>query len=225
MSFFMPEQKTETTQENSRSSGNRDGVADIAKNDEQSEYLTVTTKSKSTRNSTIVLAVLFIIGLISLFVGIKKISINSASASTPDSEDMQLEIAIATITGIKTEMCNQMDEIVKKFFEFSDVRQIQVNELSQNPFRHRISLGETANTNQLDITGTIEEQQLKQIAKSMQLLSIMQSTYSPDQTCCMIDDKILYKGDSIKGFKVSEITENSVKLKSGTIEIELKLLK
>jgi len=39
----------------------------------------------------------------------------------------------------------------------------------------------------------------------------------------MIDDKILYKGESIKGFEVIEINGNSVKLQSGTLEIELKL--
>lgn len=221
MTFIVPEQKTETAEENLRPTDNRDVDSDVIKNDDYSEYLTA--KSKSTRNSTVVLAVLFMIGLISLFIGIKKTSISATSASTLDSEDMQLEIAIATITGIKTKMTSQMDEIVQKFYEFSDVKQIGINDLAKNPFRHSTSLGGIINTNQFDITGSIEEQQLKQIAKDMQLLSIMQSTHSSDQTCCMIDDKILYKGESIKGFKVIEINENSVKLQSGTLVIELKL--
>jgi len=39
----------------------------------------------------------------------------------------------------------------------------------------------------------------------------------------MIDDKILYEGDSIKSFKVSQIGDSFVKLESEGTEILLKL--
>ena len=216
MSFYIPEQKVENHQ-------NSD--ANIARNDEKdekSEFLTVTSKSNSTRNSTIMLVAFFVIALISIFIGIKKTAPNSAAAAV-DSEDLLMEAAITKITGIKTTMTDQMDQIVNKFYEFSDVKQVQVDELAKNPFVRQTALGSTANNDQFDISGTLEQQQLKQIANSMQLLSIMLSTNSPNQSCCMIDDKILYVGESIKGFKISHIDENSVKLQSGTLEIELKL--
>lgn len=60
-------------------------------------------------------------------------------------------------------------------------------------------------------------------AKNMQLLSIMESA---DGMCCMIDDKILYEQDTIKGFKVMKITDNAVTLYSEQTEntVILKLI-
>jgi len=39
----------------------------------------------------------------------------------------------------------------------------------------------------------------------------------------MIDDRILYEGDSIRAFKVCQIGDSSVKLESEGMEIVLKL--
>jgi hypothetical protein len=39
----------------------------------------------------------------------------------------------------------------------------------------------------------------------------------------MISDKLLYEGDSIKGFTVERINDKSVQLKSEEMKIELKL--
>jgi hypothetical protein len=39
----------------------------------------------------------------------------------------------------------------------------------------------------------------------------------------MIDDKVLYEGDIIKGFKVRQISDDFVKLELEGLEIELKL--
>jgi hypothetical protein len=41
--------------------------------------------------------------------------------------------------------------------------------------------------------------------------------------CCMIDDRILYEGDSIEGFKVLQIGDSFVKLESDGVQITLKL--
>jgi hypothetical protein len=219
MSFFIPEKKVETGHENT---SGQQGQTNVASDSQQSEYLTVTSRSQSSRNSTIVLVVFFIIGLISIFLGIKNTTPTNAAAAISQ-EDLQLEASIAAITGIKAKMTDQMDNIMKKFSEFSQVRQVEVNELVKNPFRRQAGPQAVKDEEPIDTSGSFQEQQLKFIAKNMQLLSIMESTNSPQQTCCMIDDKILYKGETIKGFTVSEITKNSVKLRSGTLEIELKL--
>ena len=41
----------------------------------------------------------------------------------------------------------------------------------------------------------------------------------------MIDDKILYEGDSIKGYKISQISDSFVKLELEGVEIVLKISK
>jgi hypothetical protein len=48
--------------------------------------------------------------------------------------------------------------------------------------------------------------------KDMQLKSIIKMP-AGQRNCCMIDDKILYEGDLIKGFKVDRIVDNYVKLR------------
>jgi hypothetical protein len=54
----------------------------------------------------------------------------------------------------------------------------------------------------------------------LQLSSIMQSEFN---SCCVINDRILHEGESIKDFKVSQIGDSFVKLESGDVEIVLKL--
>jgi hypothetical protein len=57
-----------------------------------------------------------------------------------------------------------------------------------------------------------KQQQIRQMSKDMQLKSIMKMPANK-RSCCMIDDKILYEGDLIRGFKVILISDNYVKLK------------
>ena len=156
---------------------------------------------------------------------IKKTTPQTASASV-STEETQIEMAITRLTGVRSEMFKGIERMVKKFYEFSDVQQVPVNELAKNPFKHEILLGngmEISDAEERDSgidAEMMRQQQLRQRTKNMQLLSIMQSGAS---NCCMIDDKILYEGDSIKGFKISKISNSFVKLKSEGVEILLKL--
>ena len=112
-------------------------------------------------------------------------------------------------------MFNAIEKIVKKFYEFSDVRQVEVNELAKNPFEYEIfltGLNKTTDTNKNNSKNRnrrILMEMLNQQAKNMRLLSIMQSDTG---NCCMIDYKILYVGDSIKGCYVIEIGDGFVVL-------------
>jgi len=168
---------------------------------------------------------LFVIGLLCLFFMIKKSTPQTTTAAV-NTEQMQIETAIARLTGVRAEMFDRMDKIVKKFYEFSDVQQLNVNELAKNPFKHEIFLGslkDISDTEERDSDIDIEmmrKQQLRQQAKNMRLLGIMQSEQG---NCCMIDDRILYEGDSIKGFSVKQIGDSFVKLDSKGVEIILKL--
>jgi len=193
---------------------------------EHEEYLTVATQKKQVRKSTTVLAVLFVVGLLCLWFMIKKSTPQTVSAADANSEETQIEIAIARFTGVRSEMYNRMDEIVNRFYEFSNVPQVHVDELVKNPFKLEMFLdnvwpGPDAEKEALGIDAEmLWQQQIGQKAKDMQLSSIMQSDQG---TCCMINDKILYEGDPIGGFKVHQIGASFVKLKCEDIEIVLKM--
>ena len=101
------------------------------------EYYTVAARSKNVRKSTILVTILFGIGLLCLLFMIKKSTPQTASASPDDEQETQIEVAIARLTGVSSEMFSRMDQIVNKFYEFSDVLQVQVNE-SQKTIHKRI---------------------------------------------------------------------------------------
>jgi preprotein translocase subunit SecG len=179
------------------------------------EYFTVAAQNSSVRKSTILVAILFGIGLLCLWFMIKKSTPQTVSASPEDTDETKIEIAIARLTGTSSEMFGQMDQLVKKFSEFSNVLQIKVSELVKNPFELELFLSSLRgkvdlSADDVDLNAEmIRQQQMRQKAKDMQLCSIMQSEQG---NCCMIDDKILYEGDLIKGFKVTQISDNFVKL-------------
>lgn len=189
------------------------------------QYLTVSYKNKSVRRSTMLLAALFVAGLLCLWFMIKKSTPQSASAEVASSDEKQIEMAIAQLTGVETEMFHRMDEIVNKFYEFSNVLQVQVEELVKNPFELEPFLAslrrKSSGDEGLDIDAEmLRQQQLRQQTKDLRLLSIMQSEQG---TCCMINDKILYEGDFIKGLKVAHIGDRSVMVESEGLKVELKL--
>jgi len=203
----LPAQKPDTNVESAPNDG--------AEKAQEQEYLTVAAPGKRTRRSTILLAVLFIIGLLCLGYMIKKSTPKAASAASDVTEETQLEAAIARVTGVKSEMFNSMDEIVRKFYEFSDVVQIKVGELVKNPFKLELFSANVKEEPRIEIkvpeidTEMVQQQQIRQKAKEMRLLSIMQSDQG---NCCMIGDKILYERDFIRDFEVRQIGDNFVKL-------------
>jgi len=102
-----------------------------------------------------------------------------------------------------------MDEIVKKFYEFSNVLQVKVSELAKNPFSLELDLvsakkPEEEKAPAID-AALVWRQEIERKAQKMQLLSIVQSDKG---TCCMIGDQILRQGDSIEGFKVRQIGQD-----------------
>jgi hypothetical protein len=216
-----------------------DNAAEKIQGPDESGYLTVATQNKNTRKSTVLLTVVFGMSLLCLWFMIKKSTPQQASADSVSTEETQIEVAIAQLTGVRSEMFSGMDQILRKFYEFSDVLQVQVNELVKNPFELELFLAnlkmKTATEEKFPGIDSemVMQQQINEAAKSMQLLSIMHSQQSK---CCMIDNKILYEGDSIIGFKVSQIGENFVRLqwapkegsqtlaaRSENVEIVLKL--
>jgi preprotein translocase subunit SecG len=202
-----------------KAAANNKAPSDGSNKSQESEFLTVASHGKRVRKTTTLLVVLFIIGLFCLWFMIKKTSPNAASAANGTTEDSLVESAIARLTGVKTEMFGRMDEIVGKFYEFSEVPQVKANELAKNPFELETASGNLSTENEMDARA-LWQQQLRQNSKGMQLWSIMQTQRGYR---CMIDDEILSEGDSINSFKVIKIGSNFVKLESDGVQIELKL--
>ena len=189
--------------------------------DAQQRYLEVS--NKKSRRGTILLSIFFGVGLLGLLFMIKQSAPKLASANNTDVEEAQLESAISRITGVSNEMYGRMDEIVNKFYEFSEIDQIEVDELIKDPFEYdlfsagndMIGLGDSNFDAKL-----LREQRLREETKNMQLLSIMRSG---SKNCCMIDGEVLYKGDIIKGLRVTNIFDDRVSLEAKGLEITLKL--
>ena len=201
----------------------------INKSDEQTtdgagqDFLVPTSNSKTVKQTTIILMVLFTVGAACLWFMIKKTTPSEAEAAAV-TEELNIENAIAQLTGIKTEMNDSMGEIVEKFHQFSDVDQIAVSELKKNPFRLELGLSSTDSDSESQINveqrNQILSEQINKKAAKLQLLSTMASD---KDGCCMINDKILYKGDAIDGFTVTAIRSNQVELISDGIPVTLRM--
>ncbi|MFC1761461.1 hypothetical protein ACFL6U_05215 [Planctomycetota bacterium] len=181
---------------------------------QECDYLTVAGRSQSVRNSTVFIIAMFVLGLLSLGLMVKKSRPQTAVAATDLSEEANIEAAISRLTGVRSELVNRMDGIIDKFYEFSDVHQIDVNELTKNPFHVELLVQDAAKEGdgealKTDATILLKQKMLKQSA-AMELLSIM----NDDQgRRCMIDDRILAVGQQHKDFVVVRIEERLVELR------------
>jgi len=196
-----------TTQKNSSAT-----VGDDVGKPQDQQYLTVATRQNHVRKSTYLLMSIFAVGLISLIFMIKQSSPQKALADVEPAE-AKVEVAISKLTGIKAAMFERMDQIVQKFYEFADFQQVKVNELVKDPFATDMFLLTSAGTGNektdLEDAAAILQRQVKLRAKEMKLRSIIKSD---TRSCCMINDKIVYEGDLIKGFRVEKITQRTVML-------------
>ena len=188
------------------------------------QYLTAEVqRQKQARMTTYMLAVLFAAGMLCLWLMIKKSTPQTASASQRSAisaEEARIEKAIQELTGVSSQMFNGLEKIVEKFYQFGDVQQVQVSELVKNPFETDSFLGNLKYGIGIADFGFSAERNKaemlwQQQAQSLQLLGIM---VAETGNCCVIDDRILYEGDSIRGFKVSKISDSFVKLESETTE-------
>jgi hypothetical protein len=178
------------------------------------DYLTPPEHARNVRRSTIILVILFTCGVLCIWFMIKQTTPKTASATT-SAEETQIENAIEQLTGIKTQMHSRIGQMLDKFYQFADVDQVGVSKLKKNPFRHELYLP--------DFEGFLDDARKNSnigTGNNLQLWSIMETQQG---SCCMINDKILYEGHSIRGFKVIKITEKSVELMSNGARVILKM--
>jgi len=178
----------------------------------EQEFLTVTTKNARVRKTTSILAIVFILGLAGLWFMIRKTSTADENPVNNNDQQAQIEKVIAQLIGTKSETFSSLDKTVDRFYKFRDVPQIETDQLIKNPFKTERLLGDltlgstfdksSENQKNADVTAM-------QAAANLQLLSIMETT---NGNCCMINDQILYEGDSIAGFNISQISNGFVTL-------------
>ena len=177
------------------------------KKETSDEFISAKTGIKGLKRSTIALGVLFVGGLIGLFIMIKKGAPSFASAQTQDPQQAQIDAIVVKLGGVRSEMSNKMDTIVKKFYEFADVKQVSLDRLIKNPFRQtKVTLkasGKAAN-----VAASMPK------AKDFRLFSIMRSDADPNKWCCMINDKLFNVGQQISGMTVTQIGASFVILES-----------
>jgi len=234
---FLREQGVENLTPQKRAANAGRGDHEAPENAQGQEYLTVAARSKNVRKSTIMVAVLFCVGLLGLWFMIKKSQPQAALGAPAESEETQIEMAITRLTGVSTEMFSRMDQIVQKFYEFSDVWQVRVNELVKNPFELEMFLSNLMGKLDPKEPETevdpekIRQQRIRQKANDLKLASIIKSEQG---RCCMINGRIFYEGELINGFKIAQVGDTSVKIEwngedsagtspSQTVEIVLKL--
>ena len=177
------------------------------------EFLTVSTDSRSVRRSTILVAILIGIGLVCLWFMIRKSRPQAASAQQAD-EEAKIESAITRLTGVRAEMATKINEIVRKFDEFSDVFQVEVGELSKDPFEMQSYMKDIPEEIPTEVddaarAAMIRQRQMQERARQLKLISVMQSDGS---SSCMINDTILREGDLVGDFRVTTIGRDFVQL-------------
>jgi len=191
-------------------------AGDKAQISSEQDYLVPAEHGKNVKHGTILLIGLSCVGALVVWFMIKKTTPAAATAG-PSQEEQQIEQTIAQLTGIKREVSTKVDDIVGRFYHFSDVQQVGVAELKKNPFRHEFTAVGPA---EAPVDDSARREEIESRARAMQLWSVMQS---PQGNCCMINDKILYVGDTIDGFLVVRIVDKTVELAANGVTVHLKM--
>jgi preprotein translocase subunit SecG len=184
----------------------------------QDDFLTVSGHGKKLRQSTMMLAVLFIAAAAVVLFMVKK-TVPASAEAAPSQDQAQLEAALAQLNTMQMEVNTQMDSVVGKFYQFNNVEQVSVDELKRNPFK-REQNGSSAD-------GTPADDELKSLREKARLQAATMQIWSITSTargkCCMINEKLLYTGDSINGMTVKEIDTKTVTLDYHGVLVQLKM--
>ncbi|MFA6185777.1 MAG: hypothetical protein WC770_01005 [Phycisphaerae bacterium] len=182
----------------------------------QSEIIQPQVQEKNVRQTTFILIGAIAIVFAGVWVMHKKNTPAKATAAVNE-QQLQIESAISQLTGMNKENVSQVDEVVKRFYEFADFEQVRPEQLKADPFGLNWAaaiMSAPVGANKSGMTESTAN------APKMELLSILKSKYG---NCCMIDDMLLYKGDKINGFEVVEIGDDFARLQSAGHTITLYL--
>lgn len=183
----------------------------------QDDFLTVSGHGKKLRQSTVMLAVLFVAAAAVVWFMVKK-TVPASAEAAPSQDQAQLDAALAQLNTMQMEVNSQMDSVVGKFYQFNNVEQVSVDELKKNPFKRE--------QNGAAATAPVDDE-LKSLRENARLRAAAMQVWSITSTargkCCMINEKLLYAGDSINGMTVKEIGPKTVTLDYHGVLVELKM--
>ncbi len=213
-------QKSEQDLDNIGNDSKGTKPADKGPVDSGEQFITVADKAKQVNKTTKMLVLLSVIGLLCLWFMIKSASPDSAEAEEQNPEEMRIEMAIAELTGIEADGTGQVDSILRKFNEMAGFEQVKAEELVKNPFAVEDFLGGLdSSADSDDIQDAFSQPRVS--SGELYLVTIMES---PRGNSCMINDELLYEGDTIKGLEITKIGSDFVELASGeNTRITLKL--
>jgi preprotein translocase subunit SecG len=217
MSFMRQESESDVTSANGSDGKDVSGRA----GESQDDYLLPSNNVKNVKRNTMVLGVLFVAGILSLVFMIKRVNPSTANAAISD-DALQIESAVANLSGIQTEMGSKLSEVVSKISSLSDIEQVEVDQLQKNPFRHSSVID--FDMIELDMGDKSQSSFGQRVTKKVELRlwTIMSSGKGRS---CMINNEILYEGDSISGFRVKRIGDDFVDLSSNGASVLLRMSK
>lgn len=184
------------------------------------DYLTVAGHGKKLRQSTMLLCGLFVIGAAVVLFMIKKTTPVVANAA-PNQDQLQIEAALAKFEQMKKETDRQMNSVVGRFYQYSNVNQIGVSELKKNPFRLEVDFVPAKEGDGAGVVAQQKERLLAEAQYQSGQLELWSVTSTPQGMCCMIGDKVLYEGDTIGEMKVVSIFPKRVVLNYKGVPVEL----
>jgi hypothetical protein len=180
-------------------------------------YLKPAAHARNLRQGTIILVILFVAGAAGVWWMIKKSGLSAAQGASEE-EASQIDKALAQLTSFQAEINSQMDSVASRFSQASELGQITVADLKKNPFRQEYVLDQSDEDPSENQT-LMRKEEMQRRAGLLKLWSI---TARQTNSCCMINDKVLYVGDSIQGFVVKEILSDRVRIAYEDIVVELK---
>jgi len=209
MLSYIKESQTEALpQGNGSNSGSGEASSDVS----DSTFLTVSGREKSAQKSTVFVTSLFIVASVGLVLMAKKSHVQTADAMPMVDGKTQMEVAISRVTGVSSDMSLRMDEIVQKFYEFSDVSQVKADELNKNPFELFIMPVEIEHKEVFPAQNESHTSLLRQFNAEKEKLSLISIIQSESGSCCMINGVLLDAGQKINAFVVEAILPDHVQL-------------
>ena len=189
--------------------------------DSSQEYLTVAQHGKTARQGTIILMILFVVGGLGVWFMIQKVVPAQVQAASEE-ETQEIDLVLAQLDSFQNQVSGQMDSVVGRFYQASELGQIEVQELKKNPFCIEASQAEEKKEEKKQ---ELEKQQQRrmQIEAEAAQLDLFGITRRDQGNCCMINDKILFVGNQINGFTVQSISTQKVRLEKDGVVTELSM--
>ena len=183
------------------------------------DYLESSVSEKPAKKTTVILAGVVIVGAIALFLMIKQVA--PASLETANKDQMAIDIALSQLSSGES-LTKQIDSVVKKFYDFSNVPQIGAKWLHKNPFvlSSKLISSENGTGSKNEKSNVAARKNHVDIADTLNVYGVMNIS---GKFCCMIDDKLLYEGDRYKDFTISKISNQSVVITKDGKNISIKI--